>query len=288
MAATVTQIKVPFRGGHIWLGIHGRDRPRRALLCAGGGPGLPHDYLGPLAALADERPVVFYDQLGCGRSSRVDLPWSRDLLQEELAVVRDALDEAPHLFLHSGAGLYAIDEVLRRPDAFGALVLASVPVDVAAYMLEVERQIDELPADAAAALRIGDRDPARRGPRYVQAYQEYVRRFLIRLPATPEPMLRASAGFNPHSLAAVKGGLVIHTGPCRQWSIVPRLHELAMATLVTCGRYDAITPAIARATADAVQHGRVAVFEHSSHMPHLEEPAAYVAAVRSFLAEADG
>jgi hypothetical protein len=31
-----------------------------------------HDYLEPLEALADERPVVFYDQLGAGKSDALD------------------------------------------------------------------------------------------------------------------------------------------------------------------------------------------------------------------------
>lgn len=36
------------------------------LLMLHGGPGPAHNYLLSMAALADERPVIFYDQLGCG------------------------------------------------------------------------------------------------------------------------------------------------------------------------------------------------------------------------------
>ena len=38
------------------------------ILTLHGGPGVGHDYLEPLEALADEWPVVFFDQLGCGNS----------------------------------------------------------------------------------------------------------------------------------------------------------------------------------------------------------------------------
>ena len=34
----------------------------------GGMDSAPNDYLLPLAVLSVERPVVFYDQLGCGNS----------------------------------------------------------------------------------------------------------------------------------------------------------------------------------------------------------------------------
>ena len=41
------------------------------ILTLHGGPGLPHDSLEPLEALArNGRRVVFYDQLGCGYSTR--------------------------------------------------------------------------------------------------------------------------------------------------------------------------------------------------------------------------
>jgi proline iminopeptidase len=36
-----------------------------------GGPGVPSYYLNPMASLSDERPVIFIDQLGCGRSDQI-------------------------------------------------------------------------------------------------------------------------------------------------------------------------------------------------------------------------
>ena len=41
------------------------------LIMIHGGPGFTHHYLEPLYTLANERPVIFYDQLGCGKS---DIP----------------------------------------------------------------------------------------------------------------------------------------------------------------------------------------------------------------------
>jgi pimeloyl-ACP methyl ester carboxylesterase len=64
-----------------------------ALLLLHGGPGAGHDYLEPLSALADERPVIFYDQLGCGRSDRPDdaSMWHIEHFVEEIDVLRQAL-----------------------------------------------------------------------------------------------------------------------------------------------------------------------------------------------------
>jgi len=73
-------IEVP--GGRVWYRITGTDRPGIPVLCLHGGPGMPHDYLEPLADLASSRPVIFYDQLGCGRSDRPadDSLWTTDEL----------------------------------------------------------------------------------------------------------------------------------------------------------------------------------------------------------------
>ncbi|MEK7248701.1 MAG: alpha/beta fold hydrolase, partial [Chloroflexota bacterium] len=59
--------KVQAPGGNVWYKIGG-DGPGVPLLLLHGGPGAGHDYLEPMATLGDDRPVVFYDQLGCGNS----------------------------------------------------------------------------------------------------------------------------------------------------------------------------------------------------------------------------
>ena len=72
------------------------------LLTLHGGPGAGHDYLEPLEGLGTDRSVVFYDQLGCGKS---DLPDDRELWQidrfvAEVDTVRHALVlETVHLLL---------------------------------------------------------------------------------------------------------------------------------------------------------------------------------------------
>ena len=101
--AVVTEGFVPFRGHRTWYRVVGDlSTPTRVpLLALHGGPGLPSDSLEPLAALAGTgRPVVFYDQLGCGNSDRPDDPalWCIGQFQDELAAVRDALGlERVHL-----------------------------------------------------------------------------------------------------------------------------------------------------------------------------------------------
>ena len=76
--ATATEGTVAFRGYRTWYKIVGEldsVSEKLPLLVLHGGPGFPHDYLEVLAQLADGgRAVVFYDQLGCGKSDHPDEP----------------------------------------------------------------------------------------------------------------------------------------------------------------------------------------------------------------------
>ena len=95
MAAT-SEGTVPFRGYRTWYQVVGKlpaTSGRLPLLVLHGGPGFPHDYLEDLAGLADHgRAVVFYDQIGCGKS---DHPhdgalWTMATFVEEVAAGRMA------------------------------------------------------------------------------------------------------------------------------------------------------------------------------------------------------
>src|SRR5260370_38317846 len=84
---------IAVEGGKVWYRIAGEEKTGVPLLTLHGGPGYPHDYLEPLEALASERPVIFYDQLGCGASERPDdrALWRADRFLREVAQVLAAL-----------------------------------------------------------------------------------------------------------------------------------------------------------------------------------------------------
>src|SRR2546421_1708639 len=108
---------LPVPGGRVWYQIVGSG-PATPLLVLHGGPGAGHDYLETLEGLADERPVVFYDQLGCGRSDQPDDPsrWHIARFVREVDLVRHALGlDRIHLLGQSWGGWLAIEYMLRQP-----------------------------------------------------------------------------------------------------------------------------------------------------------------------------
>ena len=63
---------IEVEGGNVWYRRLG-DGDALPVLLLHGGPGAAHDYMLPLAErLAEHRPAIVYDQLGCGRSDTPD------------------------------------------------------------------------------------------------------------------------------------------------------------------------------------------------------------------------
>ena len=86
---------IDVEGGQVWYQIVG-SADATPLLMLHGGPGAPSYYLKPLERVAVDRPVVFYDQLGVGRSpAPADTAlWTVERFVKELARVRAALGQA--------------------------------------------------------------------------------------------------------------------------------------------------------------------------------------------------
>src|ERR1700709_2545191 len=91
---------VPFRGHQTWVQITSPNDPQPGalpLFVLHGGPGMAHNYVRNFAELSGEsgRPVIHYDQIGCGNSTHVpDAPadfWPPDLFVEESLTVLEAL-----------------------------------------------------------------------------------------------------------------------------------------------------------------------------------------------------
>ena len=154
-----TEGHIPYAGGETWYRIvgDGEEPGKLPLLCLHGGPGAPHDYLEPLEQLATTgRRVVFYDQIGCGRSW-VEKPadfWTVELFVAEVQAVRDALGlDRTHLFGSSWGGMLAMEYALTQPAGLASLVLSSSPASIPLWEEETGRLRRELPDEAQARPR---------------------------------------------------------------------------------------------------------------------------------------
>jgi proline-specific peptidase len=279
---------VEVEGGRVWYRRLGEGDALPVLLLHGG-PGAAHDYMLPLAErLSEHRPAIVYDQLGCGRADRPDDTslWTVDRSVTEVDQVRAALGlDRCHLLGQSWGGWLAIDYMARGPAGVAGLVLASTSASIAQFVAGARRLIDALPEPHRTALQeLGARGEYDH-PDYRAAEQEFYRRHLCRMDPWPEALVRSSDQMEGNQVYATMNGPTEFDviGRLRTWDRTPDLGRIDVPTLITCGRYDEITPACSETIAKGIPDARVVVFEESAHVAHLEEAEAYAGTVEEFL-----
>jgi pimeloyl-ACP methyl ester carboxylesterase len=121
------------------------------LIVLHGGPSVPSHYLLPLVNVVTDRAVVFYDQLGCGRSSR---PQDKDAYSIPLAVddlsllIKEWNLSSYHLYGHSFGGILAFEYLKRTRDAnCRSVILSSVPTSIPQLEAESQRLLHEISED---------------------------------------------------------------------------------------------------------------------------------------------
>ncbi len=282
-----------------WHEVVGEAEGGRApVVVCHGGPGATHDYVRAIAGLArDGRQVVLYDQVGNGRSQHLpDAPpefWTVDLFRRELHALVDHLGwrGGYHVVGQSWGGMLALEHALERPAGLRSIVVADSPASMTVWVAEANRLRAELPQDVRDALTRHEADGTTDDPAYQEAMQVFYRRHVCRLDPWPDDVVRSFAQMeeDPTVYGTMNGPSEFHViGTIRDWDITSRLGEIAVPTLIVSGRHDEATPRMVEDMRDRIPGAEWVLFEDSSHMPHVEEPEAFLDAVGGFLARVDG
>jgi proline iminopeptidase len=258
------------------------------LVCVHGGPGFTSYYLEPLSALSGQLPIVLYDQAGCGRSRRGGARqlFSIEGFVDELETLRQNLGvDQMHLLGHSFGGLIIGEYALRYPERVGRLIFACVSIDIPRWLEDGQRLLGQLSLMHKMVLREGARTGSTSSPQYLTALQAYYKKHIYGCDEVPESIRRAEAQADAQTYQTVWGAneLVVN-GLVRNYSLSPRLPELAAPTLFMCGRFDEATPESHEYFSSLVPHSRLHVFEQSAHHPFATEPEESLRVVGDFLA----
>jgi L-proline amide hydrolase len=289
---------VPFGAWETWYRVTGDlASPMTPLVVAHGGPGCSHDYLLGLAALAEAgRPVIHYDQIGGGRSTHLadrggDF-WTVDLFLREMDNLLEALGvrDRYHLLGQSWGGMLGAEHALRRPEGLRSLVISNSPASMELWIEGADRLRSELPTEIRVALDRHEADGTIADPEYLAATQAYYDRHVCRVVPNPPEVLKTTELMNEdptvyHTMNGPNEFFCI--GTLRTWSVVDRVRDVAVPTLLVSGGFDEATPESVRPFADNIPDVRWEVLERCSHMPFVEEPERYLALVSGFLAQHD-
>ncbi|MFJ5699833.1 proline iminopeptidase-family hydrolase [Arthrobacter sp. NPDC093139] len=277
-------------GGRVWYRIVGNG-PAMPLVTVHGGPGATHDYLEPLEALASDRPVLFYDQLGAGKSDAPDDIglWTNDRLVDELERVLDAagLDRV-HLLGQSWGTMVAAEFALRAPGRVASLVLSDPLLSMPRFAAGTANLRAALPEGVREVLDRHEEAGTLDSGEYQDAAMEFYRRYVCRLDPWPEPLMRSFGQLNGTIYERMQGpNEFVITGIHKDYDITGRLGEISVPTLFICGRYGETRPEETTLYHSMTPGSELVIFEESSHVPHLEEPEPYLQALRDFLQRAE-
>jgi len=160
-----------FRTWYICYGKPAIPLLSRPIIVLHGGPGFTHDYMDPLKDLSRNRPVIFYDQIGNGRSTHLpDKPtsfWSIDLFIAELENVVKFFSLVRYDIVgHSWGGMLATEYAIRHPPFLGFFGLRKMVLTGSnpqrSLSLQAQAQLlREFPEDVQQAVAAGWKDPTR-------------------------------------------------------------------------------------------------------------------------------
>jgi proline-specific peptidase len=287
---TVKEGFVEVSGGKIWYQIVGADQKGIPLLVVHGGPGAPHDYLETLAELADQRPVIFYDQLGCGNSDRPEDEslWSVDRFVEELVTVRSALKlEQIHLLGQSWGTMLSVEYLLRNnPSGIQSLILSAPFLSTPIWAADQRELISKMEPDIQdIILRIeksGDYD----AEEYQEAMMAFYRKHLCRMDPWPKSLLRTmdKMGLGVYEYMWGPSEFTI-TGTLLDAELTGELKKITVPTLFTCGEYDEATPKSTKLFHSQLPGSEIHIFPDASHQHHIEAQAEYHQLLREWLSQ---
>ncbi|KRK25494.1 hypothetical protein C5L29_000792 [Lactiplantibacillus pentosus] len=292
----ITEGYLPFRGYQIYYRIVGdRQSELTPLLLLHGGPGSTHNYFESFDELSRQtgRPIIMYDQLGCGRSSIPDRPelWQASTWVAELQALRTALDlPAIHLLGQSWGGMLAIIYSCDyQPQGLKSLILASTLSSAQLWAQEQHRMIRLMPTSEQTAIAEAEQHHDFTGAAYQAANQHFMTQHASGpvTAADPEFLQRPKRTGTQAYQVAWGPNEYCPTGTLADYDYTDKLRQLQVPTLVTSGTDDLCTPLIAKTMVDQLPNATWTLFAHSRHMAFIDEPTAYFARLQRWLAAHD-
>lgn len=258
------------------------------LLMIHGGPGVAHNSMLILQALAIQRPVIFYDQLGCGNSilqPGETVPYTVEYFVSEVFTILDALRvDKVHLFGHSWGGAVAAEFAIAHQNRLKSLTLASPLLSTPRWVIDCKKHLDAMPRDVQDTIQHNEKVGTTDSQEYQDACSTFYAQHLCRLPKWPSDLVASMSKFNVDMYTSMWGPSEFTvTGSLQNFDCIESLGCIIVPTLITCGRFDTATPETAAIAAAKMKQVRVVVFEKSAHVAYLEEPEAYQRELSAFL-----
>ena len=285
---------VAVEGGQIAYKIIGETNGT-PLLILHGGPGSRSCAMIPgLSLLADERPIIFYDQLGSGNSDRpVDTTfWNIERFVDEIDLLRAALKlKELHILGHSCGSTFLIEYMLtKNPKGIQSVIFSSPMLSTSDWIADAKKLLSQMPVELQDTIHKYEALKNYQAPEYLAAVASFYSKHLSRKswPYLPNTECENTPSFNEQVYNYMWGPTEFTaTGTLIDFDRSTDLYKIEEPILFVTGEYDEARPETIYKYQQMSKNASVAVIPNAAHMTMIEQPEKMTTAVRNFLIKVD-
>lgn len=294
--AKITEGYMPFHGYQTYYRIVGeqKDNGKAPLICLHGGPGSTHNYFEVLDNVADDddRMIIMYDQLGCGKSYLDGHPemWTQDLWLDELDALREhlGLDEC-HIIGQSWGGMMQIAYAIERgAEGVKSFIISSGHPSSSLWAREGMRRIKMMSEEDQAAINDALERNDFTGEAYLKAVDNYMDRYCnYWREDLPECCTRPKKSGGEAYLYGWGPNEFVPSGTLKDFEYIDRLHEIKVPSLIMSGISDLCSPLVAKTMADEIPNSKWILWERARHTTFVDRHDDYCVELIKWMNEYD-
>jgi len=275
-------------GGKVWYKIAG-EGDKTPLLMLHGGPGATSYYLRPLAALSTDRPVIFFDQLGCGRST-LEMDTTQMNIKfyvDEVYQVKKALGLKDfYLYGQSWGTILGVEYYFTHPEGIKGIILASPALSGKLWIRDAQFLLNQLPDSLQKIIRKYEKLKEFHTSEYQEAMMIYYKKHIARkLPWSAD--IDSTFAYLGEPVYTYMNGPseFTFTGTMQHYDATGRLQKIMVPSLFICGKYDEARPETTKYYASLVPDSKFVVIKDAAHMTMQDNPEQDIKEIRNFLDE---
>ena len=283
---------IPFREYQTYVRIIKEDdQDSVPILLLHGGPGSTHNYFEVLDPLAKQRPVISYDQLGCGNSYVDHHPelWTLSTWMEELDNVIKSLHLTRfHLLGQSWGGMLALAYALQQPQGLQSLILSSTLSSSQLWGREQHRMLKYMTKEEQDAITKAEETGNWQDEMAQKAIARYMKLHCADIKDNdPECLRREKRSGTESYMTAWGPNELTPQGTLKNFDVTDKLCEIKVPCLIISGTDDLCTPLIAKTMYDHLPYARWELFANARHMVFAEYTEKYLQLLADWCQETD-
>ena len=244
--------------------------------------------------MAKDRPVIFYDQLGAGRSERpTDTSlWNISRFVDEIDSLRKYLGlKSFHLMGHSWGGIVLAEYLLNKNiTGVQSAIFQGPLLSTSTWINDAKILIAKLPVNIQDTIFKYENLKDYKNPAYLSATDSFYSKFFsIKqwLPVNSPECIKAGDMHMPVYEYMWGPTEFTATGTLLNYDITSRLHEIKLPVLFVGGEFDEARPETLSHFQKLIPGAKHEVIPNAAHMIILDQPVLLVKTISRFMASVE-